>query len=409
MTLTNSEILISGASVAGPTLAYWLRRHGFHPTVVERAPALRKGLGGHAVDLFGPAVDVADWMGVLPAVMAARTRTERLTFERPGRRPVVVDLGRLVAGISERHVEIMRGELASILYDATRDDVEYVFGDSIRALRQGGDGVEVTFEHGRPRTFGLVLGADGLHSNVRRLVFGEESRYRRYIGGYLGVFTVPNYLGLERRMLGYLAPGKLAAFYPVHQTGTARAGFFFRRTEELAYDYRDIEQQRRLLREAFAGEGWEVPRLLAELDGADDFYFDSISQIVMDTWSNGRVTLVGDACYCPGPAVGGGTSVAAVGAYVLAGTLREAGGDHAAAFPAYENRMREFVRRSRTIGPTSMKTLIPRTSRQVWLTLQVMRLVPRLPATLQRRLSALQGGPAGALESIRLEQYEPRH
>jgi 2-polyprenyl-6-methoxyphenol hydroxylase-like FAD-dependent oxidoreductase len=407
MTLTNSDVLVSGASVAGPTLAYWLSRHGFRPTVIERAPVLRRGLGGHAVDLFGPAVDVVERMGVLPAVMGARTQTELLSFERPGRSPVEVDFSRLVAGISERHVEIMRGELASILYEATRDDVEYVFGDSIRTLDDDGDGVTVTFETGSPRRFGLVVGADGLHSNVRRLVFGDESRYRRYIGGYLGVFTVPNYLGLVGRMLTYLAPGKLAAVYPVRQTGAARAGFLFRRTEELVFDHRDLAQQRRLLREAYADDGWEVPRLLAELDGADDFYFDSISQIIMQTWSSGRVTLVGDAGYSPGPAVGGGTSVAVVGAYVLAGELRKAGGEHTTAFPAYEDQMREFVLRSRTIGPTSMKTLIPRTRLQVWLTPQLMRLVPRLPATLQQRLSSLQGGPARALRAVNLERYEP--
>jgi len=407
MTLTNIDVLVSGASVAGPTLAYWLHRHGFNPTVVERTPFLRKGLGGHAVDLFGPAVDVADWMGVLPEVLAARTQTERLSFERPGKSPVEVDLSRLVAGISDRHVEIMRGELASILYEASRDHVEYVFGDSIRTLDEDSDGVKVTFERGAPRRFGLVVGADGLHSTVRRLTFGDESRFRRYIGGYLAFFTVPNYLGLEGRMITYVAPGKLAAMYPVRQTGEARAGFLFRRIEELAYDYRDIEQQKRLLREEFAGDGWEVPRLLDELEHVTDLYFDSISQIIMDTWSSGRVTLVGDAGYSPGPAVGGGTSVAFVGAYVLAGELREAGGDHTTGLRNYENQMQEFVRRSRAIGPTTMKTLIPRTPLQVWLTPQLMRLVPRLPVTLQQRLSSLQGGPAAALDSITLKRYEP--
>ena len=163
--------------------------------MVEQTPALRAGLGGHAVDLFGPAVDVAEWMGILPKVLAARTQTERVTLERPGRSPIEVDLGRLVAGISDRHVEIMRGELTSILHEATRDDVEYRFGDSIRTLDQDGDGVEVSFEHGLPRRFGLVVGADGLHSGVRRLVFGDEAPLRHYLGGYLGVFSLPNYRG----------------------------------------------------------------------------------------------------------------------------------------------------------------------------------------------------------------------
>jgi 2-polyprenyl-6-methoxyphenol hydroxylase-like FAD-dependent oxidoreductase len=404
---SNREVLISGASIAGPTLAWWLCRHGITPTVVEQTPALRAGLGGHAVDLFGPAVDVAEWMGIPPKVLAARTQTERVTFERPGRSPVEVDLGQLTAGISERHVEIMRGELTSILHEATRDDVEYRFGDSIRTLDQDGDGVEVDFEHGPPRRFGLVVGADGLHSGVRRLVFGDEAPFWHHLGGYLGVFSLPNYRGLDGRMVAWSAPGKTAAMYPVRQTGQARALFLFRAAEELQYDHRDLDQQRRLLAEAFPERVWELPRLLSDLEHASDFYFDSISQIRMASWSSGRVTLVGDAGYSPGPAVGGGTALAVVGAYVLAGELRTAGGDPAPALRRYETELREVVRRFRTIGPTVMKTLIPATPLQVWLTVQVLRLVPRLPATLQRRLSAFQGRPARALQAITLRDYRP--
>jgi 2-polyprenyl-6-methoxyphenol hydroxylase-like FAD-dependent oxidoreductase len=365
------------------------------------------GLGGHAVDLFGPAVDIVERMGILPQVQAARTGTDLLSFERPGKPALEVDFRRLAAGISPRHVEIMRGELASILYEATRDDVEYVFGDSIRTLDQDSDGVNVTFEHGTARRFGLVVGADGLHSTVRGLTFGEESQFRRYIGGYFAVFTLPNYLDLHGRMLIYTMPGKVAAMYPVRQTGQARAGFLFRRAAEFNYDHRDIEHQKRLLQETFAEQSWQLPRMLAELDSAPDLYFDSISQIRLNTWSRGRVTLVGDAGYCPGPAVGGGTTVAIVGAYVLAGEMLEAAGDHRVAFRNYENEMREFVLRSRTIGPSSMKTLIPATAWQVWLAAQVMRIVPRLPVPLQRTLTSLQGGPARTLESISLKGYQP--
>jgi 2-polyprenyl-6-methoxyphenol hydroxylase-like FAD-dependent oxidoreductase len=302
-------------------------------------------------------------------------------------------------------VEIMRGELASILYEATRDDVEYVFGDSIDTLTPTNNAVKVTFEHAAPRTFDLIVGADGLHSNVRRLVFGAEERYRRYIGGYLAVYTVPNHLHLTGRMLTYLAPGRLAGIYPVRQTGAARATFLFRRAEEFRYDYRDIGRQKQLLRETFAGDGWEVPRLLAELADADDFYLDSISQIVMDTWSRGRVTLVGDAGYSPGPAVGGGTSAAVVGAYVLAGELRDSGGDHRIAFPAYERELGELVRRSRAMAPAVMTTLIPRTPRQVWLMPQAIRLLPNLPPRIQRALLSLQGGPVRALSAVTLKNY----
>jgi 2-polyprenyl-6-methoxyphenol hydroxylase-like FAD-dependent oxidoreductase len=280
-----------------------------------------------------------------------------------------------------------------------------VFGDSIRTLDQDADGVEVTFEHGPRRRFGIVVGADGLHSNVRRLVFGEEAQFRHYLGGYLGVFSLPNYRSLEGRMVSYLAPGKLAAMYPVRQTGQARALLLFRAAGELQYDHRDLDQQRRLLREAFAGEAWELPRLLSELEHANDFYFDSISQIRMQNWSSGRVTLVGDAGYCPAPVVGGGTALAVVGAYVLAGELRAAGGDPATAFPSYERELRELVRRSRTIGPTVMKTLIPATRLHVWLATQAVWLFSRLPPTLQRRLSSFQAGPARAFQAVSLKSY----
>ena len=208
-------------------------------------------------------------------------------------------------------------------------------------------------------------------------------------------------------MVAWSAPGRTAAMYPVRQTGQARALFLFRTAEELHYDHRDLAQQRRLLAEAFPERVWELPRLLSDLEHASDFYVDSISQIRMASWSSGRVTLVGDAGYSPGPAVGGGTALAVVGAYVLAGELRTAQGDPAPAFRRYETELREVVRRFRTIGPTVMKTLIPATPLQVWLTVQVLRLVPRLPATLQRRLSAFQGRPARALQAITLRDYRP--
>jgi 2-polyprenyl-6-methoxyphenol hydroxylase-like FAD-dependent oxidoreductase len=395
------DVLVSGAGIAGPTLAYWLHRCGFRTTVVERTPSPRRGWGGHAVDLFGPAVEITERMGVLPRVHEARTRTELISLVRPGKPAVDVDLGRLTAAVSDRHVEIMRGELAAILHDATRDDVEYVFGDGIRGLTQRDDGVEVTFHHGDPRRFDLVVGADGLHSAVRRLVFGDESRFRRYIGGYLAVHTVPDHLRRPGQMLVHLAPGRMAATYPVRQTGQARAAFLFRRARELDDD-RDPEAQRRLLRQVYGGDAGEVPRLLAGLDRADDLYFDSISQIVMDRWTDGRVALVGDAGYSPGPAVGGGTSVAMIGAYVLADALDRCGDDHGKALDHYTRAMREVVVRSRDLGPAMLRTLIPATAWQVSLTIRAARLFARLPAAARRRLLALQGGPAAVLESVPL-------
>jgi 2-polyprenyl-6-methoxyphenol hydroxylase-like FAD-dependent oxidoreductase len=207
------RVLISGASVAGPTAAYWLCRQGFAVTVVERMPLTRVRTSGHAVDLFGPAMDVAEWAGVLPAVMDARTRTEIVSFQRQDGRGVDVEMRRLVAGISGRHVEVMRGELAAILYEATRSDAQYLFEDSIHTIVEEADGIAVTFEHAPANRFDLVIGADGLHSIVRRLVFGPEDQFRRFLGGYLAGAALPNYLGLDGRMVVWNAQGSKRTVY----------------------------------------------------------------------------------------------------------------------------------------------------------------------------------------------------
>ncbi|MDF5757192.1 FAD-dependent monooxygenase [Spongiactinospora sp. TRM90649] len=380
------RVLISGASVAGPVLAYWLARCGMSPTVVERAPALRK-TGGHAVDLFAPAVDIVERMGLLDRIQARETGTERLTMLRHGSADKVeFDLSRLFGATPGRHVEIMRDDLSEILYDATRDDCEYVFGDSITSIDDRGDGVRVAFEGMAARDFDLVIGADGLHSNVRRLVFGEEERYSAFIGGYIAVASVPNHLGLDGRMITMSAPNRLVGLYGARRMGDARAVFLFRTPSPLDYHHRDVKRQKELLREHYAGLGWEIPRLLDEADATQAFYFDSITQLRMDTWSRGRVSLVGDAGYCPGPAVGGGTSLAVAGAYVLAGELHAAGGDPARAFAAYERELADYVRGSRAFAVTMAERLVPATRAKVWLFAQIMRLMGAAPIGLARAL-----------------------
>ncbi|MFD0206831.1 MULTISPECIES: FAD-dependent monooxygenase [Saccharothrix] len=389
-------VLISGASVAGPVLAYWLARYGFEVTVVERAPGLRK-TGGHAVDLFRPAMDVVERMGVLPRIMQRVTGTDRMVVHSPGKRPVELDLGRLFGAVSDRHVEIMRDDLAEVFFDATRDDVEYVFGDSITSI--GEDGV-VTFEHGPTRRFDVVVGADGLHSNVRRLVFGDVPEL--FIGAYLAVLSLPNYLGLRDSTVAYSDVDRMAAIYSAEHLPDARAVFLFR-SAPLDYHYRDVARQKELLREAYAGMGGEVPRWLERMDGA--FYFDSITQLRLDTWSRGRVGLVGDAGFCPGPAVGGSTSLAVVGAYVLAGELAAAGGDPAVAFPAYEAEIGDYVRRSRAFAIGAAKRLIPGSTRELWVLRQAMRLFGLLPLPLGRALARLNANGVRLHDSVVLKDY----
>ena len=394
------DVLISGASVAGPVTAYWLRRSGFRVTVVERAPALRK-TGGHAVDLFAPAMEIVDRMGLIDRVEARSTGTERMVLLREGaRRPTTIDLRKLLAGFSRRHVEIMRDDLSEVFYNATRDDVEYVFGDHVTGI---GDDGEVTFANGRPRRFDLVIGADGLHSGVRGLVFGPESAYTRWIGGYIAVASIPNYLGLRNEMRGFAGVNRLGGLYSAQHMTDARAMFLFRTPAELSYDRHDPAAQRRILREQFGDLGGEIPRLLDETDRASAFYFDSITQLRLEHWTRGRVALVGDAGYCPGPAVGGSTSLAVVGAYTLAGELAAAGGDPARAYPAYEAALGEYVRSSRAFAVTMAKRIVPTSRAMTWAMTTGVQLFTALPTTLARRIGV--AGATGLHESVAVRDY----
>jgi 2-polyprenyl-6-methoxyphenol hydroxylase-like FAD-dependent oxidoreductase len=370
--MQNRRVLISGASVAGPALAFWLRRHGFTPTVVERAPRLRDG--GYAVDFRGASLQVLDRMGLLGQVEAAATRMGDVTYVDGEDRALVVTPSSFQSG----ELEVLRGDLARILHDATEDDVEYVFGDSITGITEHADGVTVTFEHGEPREFDLVVGADGLHSNVRSLVFGDESACRHDLGYYVSIFTVPNHLGLDHVGRFYNEPNRTVGVYSARDNAEAKALFWFG-SAPLDYDHRDVGQQRRIVEERFGDVGWETPTLLKAMREAPDFYFDSASQIKLGSYSSGRVALVGDAAYCAAPLSGMGTSLAIVGAYVLAGELAAAGGDHPSAFRAYQDEMRDFVDACQKLAEGNGKWFVPPT--RAWLRMRNLnyRLLPYLP------------------------------
>jgi 2-polyprenyl-6-methoxyphenol hydroxylase-like FAD-dependent oxidoreductase len=396
------RVLISGASIAGPVLAYWLTRRGFDVTVVERAPALRK-TGGHAIDLFRPAMAITEAMGVLPQVEARATGTDRLVLKRPGSsRSADVDYLKLQAVISDRHVEIMRDDLSQIYYDAGRDDIEYIFGDEITDITDDG---HVTFAHAAPRSYDVIVGADGLHSGVRQLVFGPDTGHTRFLGGYLAVFSAPKSLAREGEMTNVLAPDRLAMIYTADHLDDARAVFLFRPPAPLQYHHRDEPRQRELLRDAFAGHDPMVDRWLAELDNAGSFYFDSITQLELTSWSRGRVTLVGDAGYCPGPAVGGSTSLAVLGAYVLAGELDRASGDYAAAFVAYERVMADPVLRSRAFARTVAKSLIPGSELGVLALIGLAQTISLLPASVNRAIAKLSNKGVRLYDTMRAPDY----
>ena len=350
----NKRILISGGSIAGLTTAHWLARHGFHPTIVERAPGLRPG--GNGVDLRDQAVDIAEHMGIMPQVRAAATDVQGTKFVDANDRSVArIDM----TGASE--VEIMRGDLVALLHQATGPGVEYIFGDSIRRLEQDGDGVTVTFDHADTRRFDLVIGADGVHSTVRRLAFGPDSEYIRHKDHYYAFANADVALGENRWVTMYNLPGKMAGVWRSGNHAQAKAYFIFR-SPALAYDYRDVGQHKRLVRDAFASEtSWRIKELLAAAQADPDFYFDALSQVHMDSWFAGRVALVGDAAWCASPASGAGAELALVGAYRLAGELAAAGGNHQIAFPRYQDSHRGLVREKQKIG-TNVRLMVPKTA-----------------------------------------------
>ncbi|MFJ1457247.1 FAD-dependent monooxygenase [Nocardia sp. N2S4-5] len=346
--MSGIRVLVAGASIAGPALAHWLHRRGAEVTVVERASGLRPG--GQAVDARGVAKDVIGRMGLDAAVRAACTDTAGAhTVDAAGNvlETYSADDHDGDGYISE--IEILRGDLSQVLYDDTRDGVEYLFGDRIAELTQDADGVDVTFEGGDRRRFDLVIGADGLHSSLRAMVFGPHEQFVRHLGLVLAFYSVPNEFGLDRWMIDFQESGRSAGLRPVPDATRAMAMFSFPAVD-FDVDYRDIDGQKRLLRERMSGFGWRTEDILAHLDDTPDFYLDQVAQVVMDRWSNGRVGLLGDAAFSASPMSGAGTGLALIGAYVLAGELAAAGWDPAAGFAAYEARMRPVVEANQEIG-----------------------------------------------------------
>ena len=365
-----TDILISGASVAGPALAYWLSRHGFRPVVVERSPQLRGG--GYAVDFRGAVhLGILRKMGILDQIRGCQTHLETMAYVDAADRIIAPMPAEIFAG----DVEILRGDLARVLYDATRDKTEYLFGDTITGLAEHDGGVDVTFAHAAPRTFDLVIGADGLHSAVRRRTFGTRQDEVRDLGMYVSIFDITTDAIPPRTARLFSVPGKTAGIFRTDRGAIAQLFFT---APPISYDHRDIDEQRRIVAAAFDGLGWQVPWLMEQAARAGDFYFDSVSQVHLDSWSAGRVALIGDAAAAAGPG-GNGTGNAVVAAYVLAGELAAAHGDHRAAFRRYEDLVRPYVAKGQKQALGGAGFLAPATEKKIAQRNRAFRLMSRLP------------------------------
>lgn len=379
-TTPRRKVLISGAGIAGPALAFWLNRHGYAVTVVEKAATPRSG--GYPIDIRGTALEVIRRMGILPRLQDAHIDLRRLTFlDGDGGTVASVHPHTVTGGVAGRDLEVRRGDLTEALYAAVRDDVEFLFDDSIATLHQTGHGVDITFHGGGSRTFDMVFGADGPHSHTREILFGPEEPFHRYLGYCFAIFTMSNTLGLSHETVMWNTPGRAAALYAVGDNDDVHAFLNFARPEPPFDTFRDQEAQRDLVAGVFADAGWEVPGMLAAMRDTDDLFFDAVSQIRMPRWSSGRVALVGDGAYAPSFLTGQGTSLALAGAYMLAASLADR--DHTAGFAAYEHDTREFVTLNQdlvgeggaTLFPTTAEALEQRDER-----LRNLRTVPTPPA-----------------------------
>jgi 2-polyprenyl-6-methoxyphenol hydroxylase-like FAD-dependent oxidoreductase len=333
------RVLISGAGIAGPTLAYWLTHYGFQPTLVEQAPQLRTG--GYMIDFWGLGFEIADRMELLPYLRSKGYAVREVR--------VVNEAGKRVAGFStqafaritrNRYLSLPRGDLAASIYHKVERNVEAIFGDSVTHLEQTQDHVRVRFEHGRPREFDLVVGADGLHSRVRELAFGPQSRFEKYLGYKVAAFDVTGYAPRDELVyVMYTEVGQQAARFAMRDDRTMFL-FIFVDDDPKAGFPANSSKPKDLLRERFGHSGWECARILESLDDATSLYFDRVSQIQMDVhkglWTHGRVALVGDAAFCVSFLAGQGSALAMAASYILAGELYKAGGDHVRAFARYQ-------------------------------------------------------------------------
>ncbi len=371
------KIAINGVGIAGPALAHWLHRTGHEPTLIEQAPRLRTG--GYMIDFWGVGYTIAERMGVLPEVLKAGYSFKELRLlDKNGRKVggFPTDVFQRMAG--GRFTTLPRGDLAATIYRTIENRVETLFDNGISGIEEGDSGVRVVLEHGSPREFDLVVGADGLHSRVRQLVFGPEDQFERQLGYRVATFEVEGYRPRDELVYAARAlPGRQCARISLRDDRSIFL-FVFRAGLMTKPEPSNLAETRAILRDVFRDVGWESPQILRAMEEVGDIYFDRVSQIRMETWSKGRVILIGDAASAVSLLAGEGTGLAMTEGYVLAGELHRTGGDYSAAFRNHENRLRVFVEGKQKAAEDFASSFVPKTPVGIWLRNQATRLM-RLP------------------------------
>ncbi len=352
------RIAINGAGIAGPTLAYWLQRSGHEVLLVEEAPRPRGG--GYVIDFWGIGYDVAERMGVLPRIRELGYQVREVRFVgRDGRRRGGFPVEALQRVTRGRFTSVRRADVSAAVFQALDGRVETLFGDSITEVRDEGDRVRVGFLRATSREVDLVVGADGLHSRLRRQVFGPESEFERPLGYHVAAFEATGYRPRDELVyVSHAVPGRQVSRFSMRDDRTLFLFVF--RDEYLPAGSAGVEADPKpALARVFADVGWECPRMLEVMQGAGDVYYDRVSQIRMDRWSRGRTALVGDAAACVSLLAGEGTGLAMAEAYVLAGELQACGGDHVAALGRYQERLMPFLRGKQQSAARFASSFVP--------------------------------------------------
>jgi 2-polyprenyl-6-methoxyphenol hydroxylase-like FAD-dependent oxidoreductase len=352
--MKSQSVLISGMGVAGLTLAYFLKQYGFTPILIERAANLR--IGGFKVDIRGVAFEVVKRMQILETLREKHATVNRAR-EIDANGDVLNEVkGSVFNALSGDDFEILRGTLCETILSKS-GDIECHYKSDIAHAEQNSQGVFVEFDQGNNRRCDLLVGADGLHSNVRRLIFGEEKKYFKDLGLYISIYSMPNILGLDQEELLFELPDRFVNVYNARQSDCLRVALVFN-ANKLNVSYKDITAQKNAIHSVYAHSGWRTEELLSYMDKAEDFYFDNVAQIHMTQWSSDRVVLLGDAGYCGSPLSGQGTTLALVGSYILASELHKSDGDYLQAFSRYEERLRPFVEANQTLGKYTADSLL---------------------------------------------------